>query len=102
MTENNMINVIVKDGNRTVNWDYFPDKTIAEILEENGFKPVPGTVRVVGHQKFAPLANLKLWQLSDYDQEISPDGKQMRVVITLKSQPEKKPEQKKEVRADVR
>ena len=103
MTENNMINVIVKDGNRTVNWDYFPDKTIMEILEENGFKPVPGTMKVQGlcfpcHRGEVNPA----LRLSDCPQDITPDGKQMRVVITLKSQPEKKPEQKKEVRADVR
>ena len=97
-----MINVLIKDGNRTVNWDYYPDKTIGDILQENGFKPIPGSVKVAGHQNFAPLANLQLWKLSDFEQEVSPDGKQMRVVIKLKSIPEKKPAIKKGVADSVR
>jgi len=100
MTENNMINVIVKDGNRTVNWDYFPDKGVLEIILENGFKPIAGTI-CAGGELVGIGACLPDTPLSDCPQEVSPDGKQMRVVITLKSQPEKKPAARKEVRADV-
>ena len=100
MTETNMINVLIKDGNRTVNWDYYPDRTIWDILRENGFRPVPGTIKVGGVPlTFDPSAH----RLSGCPQEVSPDGKQMRVRITLKSQPEKKPVvKKKEEQADVR
>ena len=92
MKETNMINVLIKDGNRTVNWDYYPDRTIGDILLENGFKPIPHTVNVKGLDFPCPRGELNTAiRLSDCPQEISPDGKQMRVVITLKSVPEKKP-----------
>lgn len=102
--ETNMINVLIKDGNRTVNWDCYPDRTIWDILKEFQFRPVIGSVKVGGEE--IPQGRIGGMKLSDCCQEISPDGKQMRVVITLKSVPEKKPavkkEQVREVSADVR
>ena len=87
-----MINVLIKDGNRTVNWDYSENKTVAEILKDNDFRPVPGSIMVGGYLSVEkPAAG----RLADCPQIPAPDGKGMRVVITLKSQPEKKPAIKK-------
>ena len=96
-----MINVLIKDGNRTVNWDYSENKTVAEILKDNDFRAVPGSIMVGGYLSVEDPAAGKL---ADCPQIPAPDGKGMRVVITLKSQPEKKPEVKKktEDRKDVR
>ena len=102
MTENEQINVLIKDGNRTVNWDYHPNKTVGAILEETEFRPLPGTVGVKGLDMFGPqIGGLRL---AECPQEIAPDGKQMRVVITLRSKPEKtlKERKKEGSSADVR
>lgn len=96
-----MINVLIKDGNRTVNWDYSEDKTIAEILKDNDFRPVPGSIMVGGYLSVEdPTAG----KLADCPMRLVPKSKHMmRVVITLKSQPEKRPVAKKEMGdADVR
>lgn len=87
-----MINVLIKDGNRTVNWDYNENKTIAETLKDNDFRPVPGSIMVGG---YLSVEDPKAGRLADCPQIPAPDGKGMRVVITLKSQPEKKPAIKK-------
>jgi hypothetical protein len=91
----NMINVLIKDGNRTVNWDYFDDSYVQNLLDRHKFRPVNGTVRIGGLEPDKPLNKLKL---SECVQEVSPDGYQMRVRITLvsvKPKP-KKAEVKKE------
>ena len=87
-----MINVLIKNGNRTVNWDYSEDKTIEEILKHNDFRPVNGSIMVGG---YLSVEDPKAGRLADCPQIPAPDGKGMRVVITLKSQPEKKPAIKK-------
>ena len=85
-----MINVLIKDGNRTVNWDYDENKFIGDILDENDFRPFPGTLTAGGKKvEFATS------RLVDYPHEMTPDGKQKRVVITMKPMPEKKPAVKK-------
>ena len=95
-----MINVLIKDGNRTVNLDYSENKTVAEILKDNDFRPVPGSIMVGG---YLSVEDPKAGRLADCPQRLLPDGKGKRVVITLKSQPEKRPAVKKEVGdADVR
>ena len=86
MIDTNMINVLISDGNRTVNWDYFPDKKVKEIIEQNGFRPIPWTIKIGGQEPPRDMILL----LSDCPQEVSPDGQQMRVRITFKSVPEKK------------
>ena len=92
-TSNNMINVLIKDGTRIVNWDYYPDKTVPEILKENDFKPVMNTVRVCGEDAMMPIRDMRL---SECPQVIAPDGKMMRVVITLESvRPKQKPKYNK-------
>ena len=87
-----MINVLIKDGNRTVNWDYSEDKTIEEILKHNDFRPVSGSIMING---CLSVENPAAGRLADCPQIPAPDGKGMLVVITLKSQPEKKPAIKK-------
>lgn len=100
MEGKNTINVLIKDGNRIVNWDYRLDKTVGEVLKENDFRPVPGSIMINGCLSVEkPAAG----RLADCPQIPAPDGKGMRVVITLKSQSEKRPAVKKEVGdADVR
>lgn len=87
-----MINVLIKDGNRIVNWDYSQNKTVSEILKENDFRPVSGSIMING---CLSVENPAAGKLADCPQIPAPDGKGMRVVITLKSQPEKKPAIKK-------
>ena len=87
-----MINVLIKDGNRTVNWDYSENKTVAEILKDNDIRPVPGSIMI---NWCLSVRNPAAWRLAECPQIPAPDGKGMRVVITLKSQPEKKPAIKK-------
>ena len=87
-----MINVLIKDGNRTVNWDYSDNKTVLEILKENDFRPVSGSILING---CLSVENPAAGRLADCPQIPAPDGNGMRVVITLKSQPEKKSEIKK-------
>lgn len=88
-----MINVLIKDGNRTVNWDYSEDKTIEEILKHNDFRPVNGSIMVGG---YLSVEDPKAGRLADCPMRLAPKSKHMmRVVITLKSQPEKKPAIKK-------
>ena len=96
MNENEMINVLITDGNRTVNWDYDPNKVIGAILEETGFRPLPGSVGVKGLDTLGQQVGAL--RLSECPQEVAPDGKMMRVKITLRSKPEKTlKERKKEV-----
>ncbi|MBR0161917.1 MAG: hypothetical protein IJQ02_11640 [Oscillospiraceae bacterium] len=45
---NKYINVMIMDGNRTVNWDFLTGKSVRNILEMWNFAWVPGTVRVNG------------------------------------------------------
>ena len=92
MEGKNTINVLIKDGNRIVNWDYSENKTVSEILKENDFRPVPGTIMING---CLSVENPAAGRLADCPQIPAPDGKGTRVVITLKSQPEKKPAIKK-------
>ena len=80
-----IINVMIKDGQRTVNWD-FPDNTnIAYVLGRFKFKPVPGSIKACG----VDVPNPSLVQLKDCVMEMNPsgthDGVKKRVRITLTS-----------------
>ena len=97
MEGKNTINVLIKDGNRIVNWDYSENKTVSEILKENDFRPVSGSIMING---CLSVENPAAGRLADCPQIPTQDGKGMRVVITLKSQPEKKPAKKED--ANVR
>ena len=41
-------NVVIKDGNRTVNWDFKAERSVRDILQERGFEWEPGSVKVCG------------------------------------------------------
>lgn len=41
-------NVVIKDGNRTVNWDFKADSSVRDILQERGFDWEPGSVKICG------------------------------------------------------
>ena len=47
--ELNLINVIIYDGNRKVNWDFRDGKPLMEALGKFGFKWQKNSVRVNGH-----------------------------------------------------
>lgn len=47
---NNKIYVVIKDGNRTVGWDYHDDTTIRTVLANKYFTWEPNTVRVNGKE----------------------------------------------------
>lgn len=34
-----MVNVLIKDGNRTVSWDHLPKENVSYVLKSHGFKP---------------------------------------------------------------
>ena len=48
--------VVIKDGNRTVGWDYFGDTTIRTVLANKFFSWEPDTVRAGG----VPLKDAEL------------------------------------------
>ena len=79
----NLINVLIKDGDRIINWDFLANTNLAYILGRFAFKPVPGSVTAGGQQ--IPDDRLNKTTLAQCTQEIAPTGEQMRVVITLKS-----------------
>ena len=80
------VNVIISDGNRFVNCDYEADTTIGHIIQQLKFKPIEGTVRVDLNGCIDPSRV----RLMDCPQEISPDGKQMRVRVMMDPVPNKK------------
>ena len=47
--ELNLVNVILYDGNRKVNWDFRDSKPLMEALGKFGFKWQKNSVRVNGH-----------------------------------------------------
>ena len=53
---NKKLYVVIKDGNRTVGWDYHDDTTIRTVLANKYFTWEPNTVRVNG--KDVPDAEL--------------------------------------------
>lgn len=48
--------VVIKDGNRTVGWDYFGDTTIRTVLANKFFSWEPDTVKACGE----PLKDAEL------------------------------------------
>lgn len=48
MREEKMVNVIMKDGNRIVNWDFDPNETVRSVITRWNFAWEPNTVRVCG------------------------------------------------------
>lgn len=93
------VNVVITDSIRKVNWDYAPDVTVGQVVRGWKFKPIPGTVRAGEMDCSVDLDAVKL---SDCPQEVAPDGKQMRVRITMETpKPKKKPVVVKENRSLV-
>lgn len=43
-----LVNVVIKDGNRIVNWDFAPSETIESVLKRWGFQWEPNSVVVCG------------------------------------------------------
>ena len=83
------INVVITDSIRKINWDYAPDVTVGQVVRGWKFKPIAGTVRAGEMDCGVDLDAVKL---SECPQEVTPDGKQMRVRITMETpKPKKKP-----------
>ena len=85
-------NVLVKDGNRTVNWDFNVNSTVRQVLQKFRWVWRPNTIKVNGK----PLKNNQL-DISLADLICGKDGtapkNNERVTITLIAPPEpKKPE----------
>ena len=78
-------NVVIKDGNRTVNWDFNADSSVREILQERGFEWEPGSVNVCGTSVPEEQLHLMLMGYLTWDN---------RIVITMT--PKKKEQKKKE------
>lgn len=82
-------NVLVKDGNRFVNWDFNVNSTVRQCLEKFRWQWRPNTVRVNGK----PLKNSQL-DISLVDLLCGKDGTKPknneRVTITLVAPPEEK------------
>ena len=82
-------NVLVKDGNRFVNWDFNVKSTVRQCLEKFRWQWKPNTVKVNGK----PLKNNQL-DISLVDLLCGQTGKEptnnARVTITLVAPPEQK------------
>ena len=82
-------NVLVKDGNRTVNWDFNVNSTVRQVLQKFRWVWRPNTIKVNGK----PLKNNQL-DISLVDLICGKDGTKPknneRVTITLIAPPEQK------------
>ena len=82
-------NVLVKDGNRTVNWDFNVNSTVRQVLQKFRWVWRPNTIKVNGK----PLKNNQL-DISLADLICGKDGTKPknneRVTITLIAPPEQK------------
>lgn len=80
---NRIINVLIKDGERTVNWDFPQNQTLKYVLGRFRFEPIRGTLKVGGKE----ILNPEGVYLSDCPMEIiNCDGEpKLRVRVTLES-----------------
>ena len=78
-----MVNVLIKDGNRTVSWVHPITESVGHVLKSHEFKPVENSVFINMKQA---VGNLNVLKLSDCGTMVY---KQIsRVFIILKSQTE--------------
>lgn len=84
--ELNLVNVILYDGNRKVNWDFRDRTPLADALEKFGFKWRKDSIRVNGH---AVAENMLYHDLSRFFAEAKKaDESCARLFVTMKK-PEK-------------
>ena len=88
-----IVNVLIKDGNRIVNWDFSDKDTVLEILKRWNFKWVPDSARICGMPIPEEL-------LSETVQHFVEASKQFnlykdKLVVEIEGIPEKPPEKKK-------
>ena len=94
MRDEKLVNVIMKDGNRTVNWDFTGSTTVRECLQRWNFEWEPNTVHVCGWLVFEsqldkPIADYMYAPSMIYDYP-------KKVYINM-TQPVKKKEEPKDV-----
>lgn len=99
--QSKLVEVLISDGNRKVNWMHPVDESIAGILQDHLFKPVANSVRVMDGANWKEIPEPERVTLGDC-QTIREHGVS-RVRIELKSVPEKKVKKTADVRnaADV-
>lgn len=93
-----LVNTVISDGNRTVNWDIDPSETVRAVLTRWGFEWEPYSVIVCGFllsEKMLdyPIAEYRYTPSIVYDYA-------NRVFIRMK-QPQKKKEERKEEQKDA-
>lgn len=82
--------VLIKDGNRIVNWDFKATSSLREVLQERGFEWEPGSVKVCGRPVTEEqLCLVVMGDLTDF----------YRIVITMAPK-KKEPKKKEEVAAE--
>ena len=82
--------VVIKDGNRTVNWDFRADMSVRDVLQESGFEWEPGSVKVCGTSVPEEQLHLMLMGYLTWGP---------RIVITMVPK-KKEPKKKEEVVAE--
>ena len=82
--------VLIKDGNRILNWDFKADSSVRDILQEHDFEWEPGSVKVCGTPVSEEYLNHMLMGYLTWDG---------RIVITMVPK-KKEPKKKEEVTAE--
>lgn len=83
------INVLIKDGNRTISWEHPVEESIGYVLDSHDLHPVKDSVLV----NLQPCKNLYDSRLNSYE-PVHYKGIE-RIVILLQSKSEKKKGKKK-------
>lgn len=82
--------VLIKDGNRILNWDFKADSSVRDILQEHGFEWEPGSVKVCGTSVPEEQLHLMLMGYLTFGP---------RIIITMTPK-KKEPKKKEEVTAE--
>jgi len=81
-------NVLMKDGNRTVNWDFTGNSTVRQCLEKFRWQWKPNTVKVNGYLLKNDQLDRMLKHMADLTMQDYQNND--RIVITLIAPPEPK------------
>ena len=76
-----LVNVLLSDGNRKINWDYWSDTTLQYIFKAHKVVPVMGTVRVGGVEidTNVPLNKIKLSECPSENAPGMTNAKRVRI-----------------------
>lgn len=90
--ELNLVNVIIYDGNRKVNWDFRDGKPLMEAIGKFGFKWQKNSVRVNGHPVTDSLLYHNLGSFVEASERCGDYGGRLYVTMVKPEKPEKKKE----------